>query len=706
MSIKATNICGLWCGRRFTVPLWQGNEVIRKHFLTYLALSTVAVSQPIFDLYGKNSTVFSTAKLSPLEVVLFLLIVGLVPALIAAGLDRLSRVFGPKVNESMRLLLIAGFSFVIGLALARWANLNGDAWAVGIGAILAIVVPYIYDKQRWAREWSRWLSLLSVAVLLNTVVQLQPVILQSQGDASDAVIESEDISVLQIVLDEFPLSPLLDNEGNINAERFPGFAELASVSTWYRNNVAASNFTHQAVPAVLASAIPAENSSPFISQYPRNIFTVFGGKTKVSGIEPVTSLCPIKVCPKEEQSTFAFSAGHMKDFLRDASYVYGQRVFPPSVRKRIPSIDGAWGGFGAVADKFKEQYNNGALSQPDAVVKAVESFASSDDVEVSVVHALLPHAPWRLLPDLRVAPLSDAISTANPDSEDGVRDTYQTFLYQVGAADAVIKNALQTLRTSGKWDRTLLVVTADHGISFIPSMPQRHTDFSDMEQASDIFRIPTFIKYPGQREGSVSDCASTNLDLLPTIIDVTRTKTAWKFAGQSLATGCPARAPREVVSATGETAKIEKGFEQARERAEHYATIVSNQGGIENVSAVGQSAKLIGKKLATSSAESRITGWRIDQRNELRGVTTGRGSKAPSLLTGTIVVETQLDEGTEGIVAIDGVASGVIGELSNAQGEIPFTAVLNYRHLTQGDHVVELFVRSPEGAITKVGNPL
>ena len=663
------------------------------------------MSQPIFDLYGKNSTVFSTAKLSPLEVVLFLLVVGFVPALLAAVLDRISRAFGPKVNESLRLLLIAGFSFVIGLAIVRWANLSGDAWAIGIGAVLAVAVPYIYDKQRWAREWSRWLSLLSVAVLVNTVVQLQPVILQSQGDASDAVIESKDISVLQIVLDEFPLSPLLDSEGNINAERFPGFAELASVSTWYRNNVAASNFTHQAVPAVLASAVPAENSSPFITQYPRNIFTVFGGKTKVSGIEPVTSLCPIKICPKEEQATFSFSAGHMKDFLRDASYVYGQRVFPPSVRKRIPSIDGAWGGFGAVADKFKEQYNNGALSQPDAVLDAVSRFVSSDDVEVSVVHALLPHAPWRLLPDLRVAPLSDAISTANPDSEDGVRDTYQTFLYQVGAADAVIKNVLQTLRSSGKWDRTMLVVTADHGISFIPSMPQRHTDFSDMDQASDVFRIPTFIKYPGQREASTSDCASTNLDLLPTIIDVTQTKTAWKFAGQSLASGCPARGVREVVSATGETAKIEAGFEQARARAEHYASIVSNKGGIEKVSAVGQSANLMGKRLSSASADTRVTSWRIDQGKELRGVTTTRGSLAPSLLTGTVVVNSQLDEGTEGIVVVDGVASGVIGELSNAQGETPFTAVLNFTHITKGDHVVELFVRSPEGALTKVGNP-
>lgn len=691
--------------RGFTVPLWQGCRVIRKHFLTYLALTTVAISQPIFDLYGKNSTVFSTAKLSPFEVVLFLLIVGFVPALLATGLDRISRVFGPKVNESMRLLIIAGFSFVIGLAVARWANLEGDIPAVALGTVLALLVPIIYDKQKWVREWSRWLAVLAVVVLANTAIQLQPVILQVQGAKSDAEIGAKDISVLQIVLDEFPLAPLLDRDGNINKERFPGFAELASVSTWYRNNLAASNFTHQAVPAVLASQVPAETSSPFISQYPKSIFTLFGEKTKVSGVEPVTSLCPLKVCPQADQSTFSFNASHMSDFLRDASYVYGQRVFPPSVRSRIPSVDGAWGGFGAVADKFKEQYKNGALSQPDAVLRAVKEFGSTQDVEVSVVHALIPHAPWRLTPDSRIAPLSSSISTSNPDTEDGVSDTYQTFLYQVGAADTMIREALQSLRASGKWDKTLLVVTADHGISFVPSMPQRHTDFSDLDQSADVYRIPTFIKYPGQSSGAVDDCASTNLDLLPTIVDVTKTKTEWKFAGQSLANGCPARTTREVVSATGEIADIETGFEHARARSDHYSAIVPRDGGIERVAAIGRSASLIGKSLTSASVDTRVTGWVTDQRTLFNGVSRVRGADIPSLLTGTINVVGQLDEGTEGVVAVDGVAAGVIGELSNAQGDVSFTAILDYTRFTKGDHVVELFIRSPQGAITKVGNP-
>ena len=692
-------------GREVMAPLWQGCWVIRKHFLTYLALSTVAISQPLLDLYGKNATVFSTAKLSSLEVLFFLVVVAVGPAAGAVALDRLSRFFGPKVNESMRLLLVAGFSFLSGLAIARWAHITGDIPSLSIAVVLGVAFPYIYDKQKWAREWSRWLAVLSVAVLAGAMVQLQPILLQSQGPKSDAVIGAKEVSVLQIVLDEFPLAPLLDANGSINAERFPGFAELASISTWYRNNVSASNFTHQAVPAILSSHVPSKTAAPFLSAYPKNIFTLFAGKTEVTGVEPVTSLCPTHVCPRIGESRTSFNLSRLKGFFRDASYVYGQRIFPPALRKRIPSVEGAWGGFGAVANKFKEQYTQDALSQPDAVLQAVDQFSQSKNARVSVVHALMPHAPWRMTPDERVAPLSPTISTVNPDSDDGVRDEYQTFLYQVGAVDATIKRVLEELKASPRWKSTMLVVTADHGISFISGMPQRHTDFLEPQQVADIFRVPTFIKYPGQTTSVVSDCASTNLDLLPTIVATTQTSTSWKFAGQSLADGCPVRAKRVVVSATGQSGNITSGFEDARDRAGHYASIVSNVGPIRKVAAVGESARLIGTQMPDVAVNQQVRGWKVLQKKWFVDVKGGRSSAVPSLITGSVEINGSLDAGTEGIVAIDGVAAGVIGELSNARDVAAFTAILDYTLLTKGKHLVELYVRSADGVVTRVGEP-
>ena len=678
---------------------------MRRHFLTYLALSTLAIAQPILDLYGKNPTVFSAAKLSSLEVALFLLIVVFVPAGLATGLDRLTRFLGPKVNEATRLWVIAGFSFLVGIAVARWLHVNGNVGAFGLGFLFAVVLPIAYDKKKAIREWSRWLSVLAVAVTASAVLQLQPILLQSNGPASDAVIAKKEITVLQIVFDEFPLYALLGKDGTINEERFPGFAALAKESTWYRNNVAESNFTHQAVPAILASAVPKQSGGPFLAQYPKNIFTLFAGKTTVSGIEPVTSLCPKNVCKTSESKNSAFEYGRFRRFLRDASYVYGQRVLPPVLRSHIPSIEGTWGGFGAVANKFKEQFDVGALSQVDAIDSGVKALTQDKNPRVQVVHALVPHAPWRITPDNRVAPLSSSITTSNPDSEEVIRDTYQTFLYQVAAADNAISSAMKVLKDAGRWDNTMVVVTADHGISFIPTLPQRHTDFTEADAVNDIYRIPTFIKYPGQRAGSASDCAMTNLDLLPTIIETTGTKTSWSFGGKSVATSCPSGRTRQIVSATGESAVLSDGFEKTQERAAHYANIVSNVGPIRSVAAVGASASLIGQPVGAREKNSSVVTWTVNQKKMFSNVETERGARVPSLVTGLVRVNGSLDVGSEGIIAVDGIAAGVIGELSGARGLVPYTALLDYTLFTQGNHTVGLFVRDATGAVTRVGAP-
>jgi hypothetical protein len=678
---------------------------MRRHFLTYLALSTMAIAQPILDLYGKNPTVFSAAKMSSLEVALFVLIIVLVPALLATGLDRLTRFLGPKVNEATRLWIIAGFSFLLGIAVARWISVDGNIGAFTLGFLFAAVVPIAYDRKKAIREWSRWLSVLAIAVTASAILQLQPILFQSDGPTSDAVIGNKDVSVLHIVFDEFPLYSLLSDDGTINAERYPGFAALARESTWYRNNVAESNFTHQAVPAILASAIPQQEGGPFLTQYPKNIFTLFAGKTSVGGIEPVTSLCPKSVCAGTDEVNALFEFSRFKSFMRDASYVYGQRVLPPVLRKYVPSIEGTWGGFGAVANKFKEQFDVGALSQVDAIANGTRALVEDSQSRVQVVHALAPHAPWRITPDDRVAPLSPSISTSNPESEDGVRDTYQTFLYQVAAADNAIADVMSQLKKSGKWDKTMLVVTADHGISFVPTLPQRHTDFTEKETISDIYRIPTFIKYPQQSQAVVSDCAMSNLDLLPTIIETTGTNTSWVFGGKSVAQSCPANRVREVVSATGETNVMSGGFEEVLERVAYYADVVSNEGQNRRVAAIGSSASLIGSRIASSDQNTSVSSWTVNQKKSFTNVSDQRGAKVPSLVTGNVRLSAPLEVGTEGIIAINGVAAGVIGELSGARDVVPYTAILDYTLLTPGDHSVELFVRTPDGAVTKVGSP-
>ena len=54
---------------------------------------------------------------------------------------------------------------------------------------------------------------------------------------------------------------------------------------------------------------------------------------------------------------------------------------------------------------------------------------------------------------------------------------------------------------------------------------------------------------------------------------------------------------------------------------------------------------------------------------------------------------------------MDGIAAGVIGELSGADSVVNFAAVLDYTLLTSGPHTVELFIRNLDGTLTSVGAP-
>jgi hypothetical protein len=86
-------------------------------------------------------------------------------------------------------------------------------------------------------------------------------------------------------------------------------------------------------------------------------------------------------------------------------------------------------------------------------------------------------------------------------------------------------------------------------------------------------------------------------------------------------------------------------------------------------------------------------------------VSSKRGATIPALITGTITVAQPLEVGTEGIIAIDGVAAGVVGELSGANSVVNFAAVLDYTLLTSGSHSIELSIRNPDGSITSAGAP-
>jgi hypothetical protein len=150
---------------------------------------------------------------------------------------------------------------------------------------------------------------------------------------------------------------------------------------------------------------------------------------------------------------------------------------------------------------------------------------------------------------------------------------------------------------------------------------------------------------------------------------------------------------------------LSEGFEVVKERSDYYDSVVAREGSLRRVAGVGLSASLVGQALPAVANSTTVTGWSVTQKKMFTNVSTKKGARVPSLITGNIQLAKPLDVGTEGVVAIDGIAAGVIGELSGARDVVSYTAILDYGLLTEGAHTVELYVRLPDGQLERVGKP-
>src|SRR5207247_190860 len=108
--------------------------------------------------------------------------------------------------------------------------------------------------------------------------------------------------VVLVIFDEFDESAIMNDDGRIDAVRYRNFEALARSSIWYRNATTVHDYTFWAVPAILTGITPRNSQIPVLADYPRNLFTLLGGKYRINASESVTRLCPASLCPNEQQS--------------------------------------------------------------------------------------------------------------------------------------------------------------------------------------------------------------------------------------------------------------------------------------------------------------------------------------------------------------------------------------------------------------------
>ena len=675
----------------------------------HLALWTVALSQPLLSLYGENLAVFTTARAEGLVVVWSAVLVVFAPAAVLSVIDITASKIAPRAGEAVHAALVFLGAWAVTSVLMR--SVSFGAWPVDLAltAAVAVAATGVYARWQIVRAWFGFMSLLAPVVLVGFLASSR-VLLAPSGPGGAAAAQVADIDVVWIQLDEAPLFPLVGSDGSINENRFPGFAALASVSTWYRDAVSVSQRTSVAVPAMLTGQVPDYSRQPLLADYPRNILTLVRDVMDLDVVEEATRLCRGGWCDKGAPDPIPRAS--FASLVRDAAVVAAHTALPVGLRDRLPAIDEGWGGFGENAPRGDGQ-NLGARAfehgrgqggerinaSPTGHQSRLEHFTSlaarqaeSTTPTFRFAHLLLPHRPWLLAPDQRLATKTD--SDYRPGTlPDKRRDAYQSLLNQYAAVDVEIGRFVERLSSTPRWNNTMLIVTADHGITFVPgASPRDEIDPDNAAAVDDIYRVPLFVKWPGAVESRVDDCPVTVLDIVPTVATRLGVSPDWPLAGSDLDGDCAGRAERTVTWIDGQF-RHSFGIEALRERVEFYDRWIDADGTVDDIARTGPYGRLVGTAVPDDAPTANDVKWTLANSAAFDNVTSGRFGAVPTRATGLITVRRDFADDEEVLIAVDGRFVGVVREVAGlgAWRTTLYSSSLLSRLIGAGSHEVSLW---------------
>ncbi|HEX6419850.1 MAG TPA: sulfatase-like hydrolase/transferase [Acidimicrobiales bacterium] len=631
-----------------------------------LGAAGLAVTQPVLELFGDNPTFFVAGDYTTAQIVAFALAVALGPGLAAAAITAPFRFAGPRFGAAAHGLAVGAFAGAFALVACRTLGVGRTVPAFAAAGALAVVTAVAEARWRHVRTFLAYLAGGNLAFLaLFLLASPTADALWSSGEADLGTVAVPPLQgpVVIVVLDELPLTALLRPDGTINAERYPNFGRLGAQSTWFRDAASESSETYVSIPTLLTGVRAGEDQAPTLAEHPRNYFTLFGDRYPARHYSPVTAMCPDHSCPQER----AQSLGRM---LADASVVYRHRVLPTALRAGLPRIDDRWGGFGDDIGVHASRTVSGGVNpwgQADELEGA--SIAAGDQLavltseiaeigpepSVNYLHVMAPHTPYQTTPwgGMQADIWEVGEIPAEPsDVEASIyRDVVALQAMQIGAVDAALGAAIDSLERAGAWDDALVVVASDHGIDSTPPTFGREPDGGN---ADELLRIPLFVKAPGQTAGEIRDDPASTVDVLPSIVDLLGIETDWDFEGHSLFDGSEPEIERTVPP----------GLAPAREIAARRAEQFPAGDGWEALAAVGPAAGLVGDAVADHGlGPASPLRWAPDGADLLADLDTA--GPVPYLLRGA--VEGAGDEPVALVVALNRRIAGAV-ESYGAEG--------------------------------------
>ena len=152
-------------------------------------------------------------------------------------------------------------------------------------------------------------------------------------------------------------------------------------------------------------------------------------------------------------------------------------------------------------------------------------------------HVLLPHGPYLFLPSGKQTRRGFRDPLPGMNSAEGFGSPFltdhnqQRLLLQIGYVDRELGKLFARMIAQGIFDQSLIVLTADHGISFEVGVKDRR--IVNRANIDEVAPVPLFVKAPGQRVGRTDSAYAATIDIVPTMADVLNVRMPYRADGRS-----------------------------------------------------------------------------------------------------------------------------------------------------------------------------
>src|SRR4051812_32106206 len=579
-------------------------------YLGLAVLWTFAVAQPLFDLLKDNPEFFAARGSSGFDIISWsVLLVALPPAVLLA-VELLVGLAGETPRRIAHLVLIAGLVTLIAVQALKKSIDASDAVLIVLSVAIGVGVAALFARAEPVRSFLR---VLSPAPLVFLVLFLftNPISKLAFPDEAHArtIGGVNDAPIVVVLLDELPSNTLIGNHDRLDYERYPGFAELARSATWFRNAYTIYDSTERAQPAIMDGDWPSKGKLPTSADHPNSIFALFGKTHRENVSEEATSVCPSSLCHDERGDESYVS--RMKSMTDDLGLVWLHVVSPPKIEDKLTSVSENWGNFGGASETKPDLGSSGAERHTRANLNGgrqsrfeewIANIRPGGRPSLNFKHALLPHVPWQYLPDARRyrRQANDPIpglSNQSYKSTSQLDVLLQRHFLQTGFADYELQRLWKHLKDEGMWDKSLIVVAADHGVAFPHARERRRLT---RQNAGEIAPVPLLIKAPGQKAAKVDRSWVSTIDILPTIFDVLNLNPRVHMDGRSAYSPEVERSKRLKILLRGSFDELDipaAGFVRERQKIieRNHALFGTGSDGPGRIYRIGSNQDLLGK---------------------------------------------------------------------------------------------------------------